>query len=410
MRTFLTGLMVVALGWASGAWAVTIDTVPIGNTGNTMDVLYVEHGIEIGYGAVDYVYNMGTYEVTTGQYLEFLNAVAATDTYGLYNPDMDSSIYGSQITQNGASGSYTYDLSGRPSGTPADWLNRPANFVSWADAARFANWMHNDQPTGGQDMTTTEDGAYYLNGATSDDDLLAVTREEDWRWAIPTLDEWHKAAYHQNDGDTGNYFDYPTSSDTAPSHSLVDPDPGNNATFNWTIFSPYWRTEVGAHENSDSPYGTFDMGGNLFEWNESIVVEAYRGLRGGAFNGSSADYLQAGRLFQFSPSSGGYSFGFRLSKAPGPAGLAADFNDDGVVDDLDLTILATHWQMAGDHSEGDADGSGFIDDVDLTALATEWPAGAGPDISGADVSAIPEPATLSLLALSGLALLRRRRL
>ena len=37
-------------------------------------------------------------------------------------------------------------------------------------------------------------------------------------WVIPTEDEWYKAAYHKNDGDTGNYFDYPTSSDTVPGY------------------------------------------------------------------------------------------------------------------------------------------------------------------------------------------------
>ena len=39
---------------------------------------------------------------------------------------------------------------------------------------------------GAQDRSTTEDGAYYLNGATSDAALLAVDREADWRWAIAT--------------------------------------------------------------------------------------------------------------------------------------------------------------------------------------------------------------------------------
>ena len=85
------------------------------------------------------------------------------------------------------------------------------------------------------------------------------------------------------------------------------------------------------------------------------------------------------------------------------ADIPADFNDDGVIDDLDLTILATHWQMSGGHGEGDANDDGFVDDLDLTALATEWPAG---DL---DASAVPEPATLSLLALGGLAMLRKRR-
>jgi hypothetical protein len=36
------------------------------------------------------------------------------------------------------------------------------NHVSWYDAVRFANWLHNGQPTGAQDNTTTEGGAYTL--------------------------------------------------------------------------------------------------------------------------------------------------------------------------------------------------------------------------------------------------------
>ena len=63
------------------AGATVIDTVPVGNLGNTNDT----HGA--GYGAVDYAYNVGKYEVTAGQYTEFLNAVGGVDTYGLYNQD-----------------------------------------------------------------------------------------------------------------------------------------------------------------------------------------------------------------------------------------------------------------------------------------------------------------------------------
>ena len=176
-------------------------------------------------------------------------------------------------------------------------------------------------------MTTTEDGAYFLNGATSDPELLAVSRESDWKWAIPTEDEWYKAAYHKNDGATGNYFDYPTSSDSVPSNDLIDPDPGNNATFDdiydddYTIGSPYYRTEVGEHENSESPYGTFDMAGNVWEWNEAIVTGANRGLRGGAFDSYGASLPASNRNYHNLTYEHPF-VAFRVSEVPEPATLA----------------------------------------------------------------------------------------
>lgn len=33
-----------------------------------------------------------------------------------------------------------------------------------------------------------------LNGANDNTALMAITREGDWTWAIPTEDEWYKAA------------------------------------------------------------------------------------------------------------------------------------------------------------------------------------------------------------------------
>jgi formylglycine-generating enzyme required for sulfatase activity len=284
---------------------VVIDTVTVGNPGNANDT----HGD--GYGGVAYTYNIGKYEVTAGQYTEFLNAVAATDTYGLYNSFMWPNTYGCKIERAGSSGSYTYSVA-------ADWADRPVNYVSWGDAARFANWLHNGEPTGPQDLTTTEDGSYFLNGAMSNAELMAIVREADATWVIPSEDEWYKAAYHKNDGVTGNYWDYPTSSDSVPSNDLIDPDPGNNATFydgDYTIGSPYWRTEFGAHENSESPYDTFDQGGNVSEWNEAVSTLS-RGLRGGSFADVLVNYLHAANRNFNSPSNEGTTIGFRVAEVP----------------------------------------------------------------------------------------------
>lgn len=312
---------VVSVSLVSAASAVDIETVHVGNPGNVGEwsgQSYGGYGPDRICGAVDYEYKIGKYEVTAGQYTEFLNAVAEMDTYGLYNTNMWSSSYGCKIERSGSSGSYTYSVA-------ADWANRPVNYVSWADAARFANWLHNGQPSGAQGLSTTEDGAYFLNGAMSNAALLAVSREMDWKWAITSEDEWYKAAYHKNDGTTGNYFDYPTSTDSIPSNDLINPDPGNNATFNdgsRTIDGPYYRTEVGEHENSESPYGTFDQGGNVWEWNEAVLYGAYHGIRGGSFGMTLNDFNLAAQDRNYSPAGEDYQLGFRVSAVPEPGLMA----------------------------------------------------------------------------------------
>jgi len=289
---------------------VVIDTMPVCNPGNAPDTRYSTPG----YGAVGYTYNTGKYEVTAGQYTEFLNKVAGTDTYGLYSGYMAG---GCDIQRSGSPGSYTYSVA-------ADWANRPVNYVSWGDGARFANWLHNGQPTGPQGLSTTEDGSYFLNGATSDEAFMAVTRKPNATWAIPTEDEWYKAAYHKNDGVTANYWDYPTATNSVPSNQLINPDPGNNANFYQngdTIGSPYWRTEVGEFENSESPYGTFDQCGNVWEWNEAILYGSYRGVRGGGYE-YDAYYLHASYRGNFGfPTNEDPRIGFRVYEVPEPATL-----------------------------------------------------------------------------------------
>lgn len=301
---------------------IEIETVCVGHPGNIGESSgggMGQWGPPRTCGAVDYPFNIGKYEVTAGQYAAFLNAVAATDTYGLYNTEMWENEYGCKITRSGASGNYTYNV------TP-DRANRPVNYVSWGDAVRFANWLHNGQPSGVQDLNTTEDGAYYLNGAISDVELMTVARKDNWKWAITSEDEWYKAAYHKNDGPSEHYFSYPTGDDEVPGNQLDIPDTGNNATYyrdgyGHTIGDPYWRTEVGAHENSYSPYGTFDQGGNVSEWNESVLYNQFRGLRGGSYLGcgspSDQCMLSINRSATPSPTLEIDSIGFRVSQAIG---------------------------------------------------------------------------------------------
>lgn len=298
-----------------GTWngLAGLETVRVGNPGNSGDAG--------DFGSVAYEYHLGKYEVTAGQYTEFLNAVAATDPYGLYNTNMGSHEQGCRIQRSGSPGAYTYVVA-------PDWANRPVNFVSWGDAARFANWLHNGQPQGPPGSATTEDGAYALDGATSNTELGIVVCTPAATWVIPSEDEWYKAAYHKNDGVTGNYWNYPTGSDSIPGNDLIDPDPGNNANFQqggYTLGAPYWRTLVGEFENSDSPYGTYDQGGNVWEWNEAMFPgSSRRGVRGGEYEQGGHYFLLASwRPLGVLPSAEGPALGFRVARIPEPPAVVA---------------------------------------------------------------------------------------
>lgn len=315
--------------------AVQIETVTVGNVGNPPDG---------DFGQVDYEYSIGKFEVTAGQYLVFLNAVAAEDTYGLWTPLMDRNsgccggdeAFGPDIKRNGEAGSYTYTI-GR-----AEQLNRPMRGgVDYGNAMRFCNWLHNRQPSGAQDATTTEDGVYPLNGAVTNGDLAAVlaNRKEGWRYALPTIDEWYKAAYHNPEDDS--YFDYPTSSNSQPGFvnndgnlsGTGDPfveggeDPGNYATWQGDggargIGSPDYATAVGEWENSASPWGTFDQVGNVDEMIETIN-EGTRPYLVGA-NAEHPPNASAGRRTSvaggsWNPTDGGRFIGFRVVSSNLPA-------------------------------------------------------------------------------------------
>jgi sulfatase modifying factor 1 len=298
------------VGCVSATQALTMDFVTVGDAGNTAD--------DTGYGALANEYQIGKYEVTNGQYIEFLNAVAANDIHDLFSPGMDGSPYGG-IERNGSPGSYYYG----PKGGDTNWLSKPVNYVSFWDACRFANWLHNGQPSGTQDTTTTEDGAYTLGGVTNPSNT-SITRNPNAKVFIPNADEWYKAAYYKSASTNAGYWDYAMGTNDTPDSNAPASDTGDSANYfdtDYVLGEPYYTSDVGAYLLSDSPYGTFDQNGNVWEWTEETILSSYRAARGGSFF-ADASCMHASHEADRLPDENVHDIGFRVAMVPEPATLS----------------------------------------------------------------------------------------
>jgi hypothetical protein len=287
------------------AVALTMDWVLIGDSGNAPDTDPANDNCGAGFdqpcGAVGSVYRLGKYEVTNSQYAEFMNTVdpLGENALGLYHYYMNS--FG-EIAQDGGMpvGSRYVVYPGR--------ADHPVRIVSWFDAVRFANWMHNGMGSG-----DTESGAYTLLGGTeTPSNAATISRNPDALVFLPSEDEWYKAAYF--DGTT--WFDFPAGVDAETGCSSPSATP-NQANCWGGVGS---TSVVGAYTGSASPYGTFDQGGNVWEWNETDVTGdgSLRGLRGGVFYDLAVGLAASERLFD-DPWYQDDGSGFRVASVPEPA-------------------------------------------------------------------------------------------
>ena len=282
-----------------------MDYVSVGHAGNAAD--------STGYGAVAYAYQIGKYEVTNAQYGEFLNAVdpGGANANDVYSTSMGSNDRGGITYTAGAASGAKYTIR-------TNMGDKPVNFVSWYDAARFTNWLGNGQGAG-----STETGAYTLSGNTG-----LITKNVGATVYLPSEDEWYKAAYYDPTAGAGggdNYWAYPTRSDDAPTAATANSttgvisNPGANVA-NYNL-GAQWNSQNGNVTTVGSAaagnyFGTADQAGNVKEWNDAVIAP-YRGQRGGSWIDDSSGL--AASLRNFSAPENEFSVvGFRVASVPVP--------------------------------------------------------------------------------------------
>ena len=310
-RSFRALGLATAIALSTPVFAVlTMDYVSVGHAGNAAD--------STGYGAVAYAYQIGKYEVTNAQYGEFLNAVdpGGANANDVYSTSMGSNDRGGITYTAGAASGAKYTIR-------TNMGDKPVNFVSWYDAARFTNWLGNGQGAG-----STETGAYTLSGNTG-----LITKNVGATVYLPSEDEWYKAAYYDPTAGAGggdNYWLYATQSNTAPTVAsanstgdISNPDANvvnyaNGA--DWGTPPQNGNVTTVGSAAANNYFGTADQGGNVVEWNDAVISGSSRGLRGGSFRGDE-NGLRSSLRSNLVPTNEDHSIGFRVASVPEPTSV-----------------------------------------------------------------------------------------
>lgn len=273
--------------FGSGANTFTIDFANIGNPGNADDAGAGGGIYSLPYGGVSYLYRMGVAEVPQ-------DWITKATNLGLTNV------------------------------VAGPWAgNQPATDMTWYEAAAFVNFLN---------VSTGHVAAYQLNAANTALTLWSsaqawqaggenLFRNKDAYYFLPSEDEWYKAAHHQNDGITSNYWDYATGSNSIPDGI----DFGGDTTFDAVFLQganqgqPNGVTNVGLA----SSYGTFGQNGNVLEWVESAddglndSPSENRIFRGGTWSYDEGS-LRSSTRNTIIPSDTAAILGFRVASVPEP--------------------------------------------------------------------------------------------
>lgn len=286
--------------FGAGGNQFQIEFVTVGDPGNS------PNPNQLDLGQVNYEYRIAKFEISR----DMISKANTAGALGLAMADMSS------LGGNGN--------------------NRPATGLSWNEAARFVNWLNTSSGFAAAYKFDDQPGDI---GYNANDNLVLWTtsdvgfnsanpyRNSLAKYFLPSIDEWHKAAYHDPTLSTpAPYWDYATQSNRPD-----DPRPTVGSVIAGDAVYDQLASQGPADINNAgglSYWGTMGQGGNVFEWNEAaaptnFAPDALRFVRGGSWL-SDSSYLSANSFPEENPdlsfpSLNEYEIGFRIASTSSTA-------------------------------------------------------------------------------------------
>ena len=260
---------------------MNIDFVTVGNPGNAADTDVNTN--RNGYGAVDYVYKMGTYEVTRNQWDTV--AGAAGITIGV--------------------------------GAPRFSGDQPVTEVAWYGAAQFCNWLTTGDKSLHVHLQRRRDG----NHGSLDRSYLPQRRRRSLRH--PKRGRVVQGGLLRSEQGRHRRL-LAVSEDTAPTPLGGGTTGAVYSRYSGGTYPSLAYPESVLLAGSSNAYGTIAQSGNAFEW----IEDYYSGssgdrVRRGASYANNADLIAATWRGSRPPTSVDtpYNLGFRVAMIPEPGGM-----------------------------------------------------------------------------------------
>lgn len=294
------------------------DWATIGAVGNAA---YAGPGPNSGRGRVNYQYKISKLEITTSQWLEFTNTFSTqTDAYNFTK--LGPLYWGATFDPTYIGPGVRYRLR---QGDPNAGM-RPVGGISWRDAARYCNWLHNGKSSSLASLTTGAYDTTTFGGNRTTGYSDAATHLPGAKYWIPTLDEWMKAAYYDPDRfgkGGGGWWDFTNRSNQNGVPGL--PGVGTTSAGLQLPNRGEWTIALGAYSASTSPWGLLDTSGGAAEWTEEWAGRVDRATLGAA----AGDILQRESTsttegLVFDPEEATTIIGLRIASAvPAPSTIVA---------------------------------------------------------------------------------------